>query len=58
MLTVEDATYRLTPAGLKRSYLHPWLAVKRAWSHPFGVAKLVARTVARPFRRQPAQRFG
>jgi len=58
MLTVEDATHRLTPAGLKRSYLHSWLAVKRAWSHPLGVARLVARTVAKPFRRQSAQRFG
>jgi len=58
ILTVEDATHKLTPAGLKRSYLHPWLAVKRAWSHPLGVARLLARTVARPFRRQPAQRFG
>jgi len=57
LLTVEDATHKLTPSALKRSYLHAWLTIKRAWSHPAGMARLIARTVARPFRRQPAQRF-
>jgi hypothetical protein len=49
--TTEDATHRLTPQGLSRSYLHPWLVVKRAWSHPRGVVLLTFKLLSRPFRR-------
>jgi len=45
LLTVEDANYRLTPGGLKVSRKHSWLTIKRAWSHPRGVAKLIGRTL-------------
>jgi hypothetical protein len=48
--TTEDATYRLTPQGLSRSYLHPWLVVKRAWSHPRGIVLLLFKLLSRPFR--------
>jgi hypothetical protein len=43
LLTIDDANYRLTGAGLKVSRRHSWLTMKRAWSHPRGVAKLIAR---------------
>jgi len=49
--TTEDATHRLTPQGLSRRYLHPWLVVKRAWSHPRGMVLLVLKLLSRPFRR-------
>ena len=49
--TTEDATHRLTPRGLARRYLHPWLVVKRAWSHPRGMVLLVFKLLSRPFRR-------
>jgi hypothetical protein len=45
LLTVEDANYRLTAEGLKPSRRHSWLTIKRAWSHPRGVAKLIGRTL-------------
>jgi len=45
LLTVEDANYRLTAGGLKPSRRHSWLTIKRAWSHPRGVAKLIGRTL-------------
>ena len=48
--TTEDATHRLTPQGLSRSYLHPWLVIKRAWSHPRGMALLIIKLLSRPFR--------
>ena len=32
--TIEDAAYILTPAGLRRSYRHPWMMAQRLWSHP------------------------
>jgi hypothetical protein len=51
MHTTEDATHRLTPQGLSRSYLHPWLVVKRAWSHPRGMVLLISKLLTRPFRR-------
>jgi hypothetical protein len=35
--TIEDATHRLTPAGLERSHLHAWLMVRRLWSHPLTI---------------------
>jgi hypothetical protein len=35
--TIEDATHRLTPAGLERSHLHAWLMAQRLWSHPLTV---------------------
>ena len=54
--TTEDATHRLTPKGLKRRYGRPWLVVKRAWSHPRGLALLIFKLLSRPFRRKlPAQ---
>ncbi|MBV9609937.1 MAG: hypothetical protein JO187_10310, partial [Acidobacteria bacterium] len=43
LLTIKDANYRLTPGGLRRSRRHTWLALKRAWSHPRGVVKLIGR---------------
>ena len=49
--TIEDATHRLTPQGLSRRYLHPWLVVKRAWSHPRGMVLLIFKLLSRPFRR-------
>jgi hypothetical protein len=35
--TIEDATHRLTPAGLERSRLHAWRMAQRLWSHPLTV---------------------
>jgi hypothetical protein len=49
--TTEDATHRLLPQGLTRRYLHPWLVVKRAWSHPRDIVLLVFKLLSRPFRR-------
>ena len=49
--TTEDATHRLTPQGLSRSYLHSWLVVKRAWSHPQGMVLLIFKLLSQPFRR-------
>jgi hypothetical protein len=49
--TIEDATHRLTPRGLSRSYWHSWLVVKRAWSHPRGMVRLIFKLLSRPFRR-------
>jgi hypothetical protein len=49
--TIEDASHRLTPQGLKRSHRHAWLVVKRGWSHPRGVVLLTLEMLARPFRR-------
>jgi hypothetical protein len=49
--TIEDASHRLTPRGLKRSHRHAWLVVKRAWSHPRGVVLLTLEMLSRPFRR-------
>jgi hypothetical protein len=51
MHTTEDATHRLTPQGLSRRYLHPWLVIKRAWSHPRGMVLLFFKLIMRPFRR-------
>ena len=45
LLTIEDANFRLTRQGLKPSRRHSWLAIKRAWSHPRGVARLIGRTL-------------
>jgi hypothetical protein len=52
-LTTEDASYRLTPQGLKRSYRHNWLVAKRAWSHPRGIVQLAYEILSRPFRHTP-----
>jgi len=49
--TIADATHRLTPQGLSRRYLHPWLVVKRAWSHPRGMVLFIFKLLSRPFRR-------
>ena len=49
--TIADATHRLTPLGLSRRYLHPWLVIKRAWSHPRGMVLLIFKLLSRPFRR-------
>ncbi len=49
--TIADATHRLTPQGLSRRYLHPWLVIKRAWSHPRGMVLLIFKLLSRPFRR-------
>jgi hypothetical protein len=57
--TTQDATHRLTPNGLTRRYRHPWLVVKRAWSHPRGMALLIFKLLSRPFRRElPTQGAG
>jgi hypothetical protein len=45
LLTIEDANHRLTADGLKPSRRHSWLVLKRAWSHPAGVARLLGRTL-------------
>ncbi len=50
--TTEDATHRLTPEGLERRHRHPWLVVKRAWSHPRGMVLLIFKLLSRPFRRK------
>ena len=50
--TTEDASHRLTPEGLVRRHRHPWLVVKRAWSHPRGMLLLIFKLLARPFRRK------
>ncbi len=52
-LTTEDASYRLTPQGLKRSYRHNWLVAKRAWSHPRGVMQLAYQILSRSLRHTP-----
>jgi len=49
--TIEDASHHLTPHGLKRSYRHAWLVLKRAWSHPRGVVLLALEMLSRAFRR-------
>jgi hypothetical protein len=49
--TIEDASHRLTPSGLKRSHRHAWLVVKRGWSHPRGVVLLTLEMLSRAFRR-------
>ena len=48
LLELEEATHRLTPDGLRPcpQGLHRWLVVKRAWSHPRGMVKLIGRTLA------------
>ena len=35
--TIDDATYRLTPTSMRRSYRHPWVMTQRVWSHPLSV---------------------
>jgi hypothetical protein len=54
--TTEDATHRLTPERMARSYRHPWLVLKRAWSHPRGMALLIFKLLSRPFRRRLSAR--
>lgn len=49
--TTEDATHQLTAQGLVRRHLHPWLVVKRAWSHPRGMVLLTWKLLSRPLRR-------
>ncbi len=49
--TIEDASQRLTPHGLRRSHRHAWLVLKRGWSHPRGVVLLTLEMLSRPFRR-------
>ncbi len=50
LLTIEDASHRLTPDGIRPSRRHSWMVVKRAWSHPRGVAKLIGRALVSPFK--------
>jgi hypothetical protein len=49
--TTEDATHVLTERGLERQYLHPWLVVKRAWSHPRGMVLLILKLITGGIRR-------
>jgi hypothetical protein len=35
--TIDDATHRLTPSSVTRSYLHAWRMAQRLWSHPLTV---------------------
>lgn len=47
MYTIEDATHRLTERGFEPSHRHPWLMVKRAWSHPGSFFRLAAKPFCR-----------
>ncbi len=48
--TIDDATHKLTPQGIKPRYRHEWLMFKRAGSHPRGLAHLIGRALASPFK--------
>jgi hypothetical protein len=51
MHTTEDATHQLTADGLSRRYMHPWLVIKRAWSHPRGMVLLIVKILLLQLRR-------
>ncbi len=48
--TIDDATHKLTPEGFKPRYRHEWLMFKRGGSHPRGLAHLIGRALAGPFK--------
>jgi hypothetical protein len=45
--TIDDATYRLTASNIRSNPIHLWKNFKRHTSRPAGLAKLLARRVAR-----------
>jgi hypothetical protein len=50
LYTIADAAYILTPDnGFLRSRLHPWLMVKRMWSHPLTIFQWPWQALRRAF---------
>ena len=46
--TIDDANYRLTPAGIQSNPRHLWKQFKRYSSRPLGMGKLAYRALMRP----------
>lgn len=47
--TIDDATHRLTPEGMKVSHRHTWKVVQRSLKRPRSMARLLGRALARAF---------
>lgn len=46
--TIDDATYKLTPGGIRGNNRHLWKQFKRYSSRPFGMARLLQRALLHP----------
>ncbi len=50
LYTIEDATHKLTPEGMRRCFRHwPWM-IRRGFSHPGSIFRLAFSALARCFR--------
>ena len=47
-LTTEDASHRLTPEGMARSYRHHWLKFRRVWRRPRTLVEIVRTAISDP----------